>query len=383
MLEQILQKASNILTKSGSILIIPEQLLNNEVLGSSFGLALFLESLEKKTDVLISSDIEEKLALFQSNSLKKPTSLISEIFDPRAFVIKINTKQKPPNQLKYESEEHCLKIIIDSEKENFTKEDVSFEYTPFDYDLIITIGISDLKNLGQIYSENTDFFKNIPTINIHTKPIINSEKYHKNTALNIINQGYVSKSEIVLSLIEEVNKKSISRDVANWLLLAIIEATDNFQKDNLSEATTNTLPSLVGYGAQKENIIKTTESKEDDQIFNAAAKILSQKELVKIKNNLLIKIPKDYFKEEFNKKTLVSLAREVSLNFTKIDNIFLFLEKNKEFIVAAYIKNGDDFSKIINQINGSVYENCIFTKIKASSLDDAQQKIITLLNISW
>lgn len=383
MIEQVFQKASNLIEKRRSILIIPNQLLDNETLGSAFGIALFLESLDKKVDILISTDISEKITTFQNNSLKKPSSLISEIFDPRSFIIKINTKQKPPNQLKYESDDDCLKIIIDSEKENFTKDDISFEYTPYDYDLILTIGISGLKSLELPYTENVDLFKNTPIINIHTKPILNSEKYSENTFINIVGQNCASKSELILPLMEKINKTLINKDIANWLLLALVEATNNFQKNNLSANTISALPTLLQYGAQKDKIVKTTESKEDDQIFNAAAQILSQKEVLKIKNNLLIKVPKDYFKEDINKKTLVSLAREISLNFIKIDNIFLVLEKNNEYIVAAYIKNGDDFAKITEQINGSAYENCIFAKIKASSLDEAQDKIITLLNISW
>lgn len=383
MIEQVFQKASNLIEKKRSILIIPNQLLDNETLGSAFGIALFLEALDKKVDVLISTDISEKITTFQNNSLKKPSSLISEIFDPRSFVIKINTRQKPPNQLKYESGDDCLKIIIDSEKENFTKDDISFEYTPYDYDLILTIGISDLKSLGLPYTENTDLFQNTQVINIHTKPILNSEKYFKSTFINIVSQNCASKSEVILPLIEKINKKLINKDIADWLLFALVETTNNFQKNNLSANTISVLPALLQYGAQKDKIIKITESKEDDQIFNAAAQILSQKEILKIKNNLLIKVPKDYFKEDINKKTLVLLAREISLNFIKIDNIFLFLEKNNEYIVAAYIKNDDDFAKITEQINGSVYENCVFAKIKASSLDEAQDKIITLLNISW
>lgn len=383
MIEQLFQKASHSIEKSGSILIIPDQLPDNDSMGSSFGLAIFLESLGKRVEVLTSFNAEEKLRTFKDASFKTPSFLIPEIFDPRAFVIKINTAQKSPDQLKYEVEEGFLKIIIDSEKENFTKNDISFEYTPFNHDLVILVGITSLKNIGDAYFKNKDFFSQTQIININNRPVLIPEKDTQKSPINLINQSCASKSELILPLMERINAKLINGDVANWLGWSLVEATDNLQKNNLTSQTTNMLPALARYGAKKELIIKATLSEEDDHVFNFATKILAQKEFLKIKNNLFIKIPRDIITEEINKKTLVSLAREVSLNLARIENIFLFLEKDYEFIVVAHIKNNADFEKIGSQIGGTIYENCIFIKIKAENIDQAQQKIITLLNISW
>lgn len=383
MIDLTLQKASNLLSKSRSILIIPKQLPDNKALGSAFGLAIFLESLDKNTSTLISFDAEEKFGIFQKNGFKLPSHIVPEISDTRAFVIKINTKDKPANQLKYETEDGCIKILVDSERENFSSEDISFEYTPFNYDLIVVIGISDIENLGSVYTKNKDFFDSTPTINIRNKPAPDTDNHPQKTVFNLVGQGHASKSEIVLALAESIDKKLITKDIANWLALSLSEETDNLQKPNLNTGTLHTMPTLIQYGAQKESVVLATDSKEDDKIFNAAAKILAKKEITKIKNNVFVKIHPDFFDGEINKKMLLSLAREIYLNFLKIDNVFLFLEKNKEFIVAAHIKNKVDFDKITTQLNGSAYEDCIFAKIKASSLDEAEQKIITLLNVSW
>lgn len=342
MLEQLLQKSSALIGKSGSILIIPDQSLGTETIGATFGLALFLEALNKKVDVLISSDLNEKINSPEESLFKKPSSLITEIYDPRAFIIKINTQEKPASQLKYEADKDYLKIIIDSEKENFSPQDISFEYTPFGYDLIIALGISNLKNLGDIFSKNKDFFQQIPIINIDIKPAITAEN---KSAINLINQGSASKSEIVYSLLKQLNPKLIDKNIANWLTLS--------------------------------------PKKENDKIFNQAAKLIALKNFTSIKNNVFIEIPQGFLKEEVTKKTLFDLANKISLNFFKTENIYLFLEKNKEFIVTIYTKNGDSLKKITSRLNGTVYENCVFVKIKFSNIGEARKKIITLLNISW
>jgi len=343
MLEQLLRKSSALINKSESILIIPDQSLGTETIGATFGLALFLEALSKRVDVLISSDLSKKVSFPESGtSPKKPSSLITEIYDPRAFIIKINTQEKPASQLKYEADKDCLKIIIDSERENFSPQDISFEYTPFGYDLIITLGIGNLKNLGDIFLKNRDFFQQIPIINIDIKPAITAE--NKNT-INLINQGCASKSEIIYSLLKQLNSQLIDKDIANWLAFS--------------------------------------PKKESDKIFNQAAKLIALKNFTTIKNNIFIEIPQGFLEEEVTKKTLFDLSHKISSNFFKIENIFLFLEKNKEFIVVIYVKNSNNLEKIKSRLNGTVYENCVFVKIKSPSIEEARKKIITLLNISW
>ena len=343
MLEQLLKKSSVLIDKSKSILIIPDQSLGTETIGATFGLALFLEALSKRVDVLISSDLSKKVSFPESGtSPKKPSSLITEIYDPRAFIIKINTQEKPASQLKYEADKDCLKIIIDSERENFSPQDISFEYTPFGYDLIITLGIGNLKNLGDIFLKNRDFFQQIPIINIDIKPAITAE--NKNT-INLINQGCASKSEIIYSLLKQLNSQLIDKDIANWLAFS--------------------------------------PKKESDKIFNQAAKLIALKNFTTIKNNIFIEIPQGFLEEEVTKKTLFDLSHKISSNFFKIENIFLFLEKNKEFIVVIYVKNSNNLEKIKSWLNGTVYENCVFVKIKSPSIEEARKKIITLLNISW
>lgn len=343
MLEQLLQKSSALIEKSASILIIPEQSLEIETLGATFGLALFLEILNKKNDVLISSDLSEKMNFPKSASLKKPCSLITEIYDPRAFIIKINTKEKPASRLKYEAEKDCLKIIIDSEKENFSPQDVSFEYTPFSYDLIIAVGISDLKNLGDIFLKNKDFFQQIPIININTKPTATAE--NKN-AINLINQGSASKNEIVRSLLEQLNPKLINKDIAAWLAF---------------------FPT----------------KKEEEKIYDQAVKLLALKNFTKIKNSVFIEIPPNFLRGEATKKILSDLAYEISLNFFEIENIYLFLRKNDDFIIAIYVKDGNNLGEIKFRLGGIIYENCVFIKIKSLNFQEARKKLITLLGISW
>lgn len=363
MLEQLLQKSANLIEKSNSVLIVPDPILSDKIVGSAFGLAIFLEALGKKTDILITENLNEKFNSLP-DGFKKPSSLSPEIYDSRAFVIKINTKEKMPNQLRYETEKGCLKIIIDSANENYDPKDISFEYTPFDYDLIITIGIGDIKNIGDPYEKNRVLFETIPTLSINKKVVLN----------NFL-------SETVFLIISQVDKKLINKNAANWLALALVDESGNLK--NQTGQTVSIFSELINCGAQKDKIAKLSQTKEDDAIFNSAAKIAALKEIIKIKNNLFIKIPPKFFKEEITKQSLLNLVREISFIFLKVNNIFMLFEKSGDIIAAGYIKNSADVEKIREQISGQIFENCIFAKIKAQNIDEAQEKLITLLGVSW
>lgn len=363
MLEQLLKKSVNLIEESKSTLIIPSPLLSDKIVGATFALATFLEDQEKKVDILMIDELNEKFSSLP-DGFKKPSSLIPEIYDNRAFVIKINSKEKTPNQLKYETEKDCLKIIIDSDQSNYDSKDISFGYTPFNYDLIITIGIGDIKNIGGKYEKNKSLFETVPILAINKKMALN----------NFL-------SEFIFLLISQIDKKAVDKNVANWLALALIDESNHLKNQN--NQTANIFSELLNCGAEKNKIAKLSQTKEDDKIFNAAAKIAALKEIIKIKNNIFIKIPPKFFKEEVNKQILLGLAREISFIFMKADNIFLTLEKGVEFVVVGYIKNPSDMEKINEQINGQIFENCVFAKIKVQNIDEAQEKLITLLNISW
>lgn len=363
MLEQSIKKSANLIEESKSVLIVPSPILSDKIVGAAFALATFLENQGKRANILMTGELSEKFDSLP-DGFKKPLSLISEIYDNRAFIIKINTTEKTPNQLRYESEKDCLKIIIDSARTNYDPKDISFEYTPFDYDLIIIVGISDIKNIGEPYEKNKILFETVPMLAINKKVALN----------NFL-------SEFVFLIISQINKKVINKNTANWLALALIDESDNLKNQN--DQTINIFSELLNCGAEKNKIAKLSQTKEDDAIFNAAAKIASLKEVVKIKNNLFIKIPPKFFKEEINKQILLGLAREISFIFMKADNILLILEKDKEFVAVGYVKNSADMEKISDRINGQIFENCVFAKIKAQNTDEAQEKLITLLGVSW
>lgn len=363
MLEQLLKKYAYLIEKSGSALIVPSPVLSDKIVGTAFGLALFLENQGKRADILITGDLNEKFDSLP-DGFKKPSSLIPEIYDSRAFIIKINTKEKTPNQLKYETEQNYLKIIIDSAEANYNPEDISFGYTPFDYNLIITIGIGDIKNIGEPYEKNKALFEATPTLNINRKMALN----------NFL-------SEFVFLIISQIDKKFVNKNIANWLALALIDESGNLK--NQTGQTANIFSELLSCGAEKNKLTKLSQTKDDDAILNTATKIAALKEIIKIKNNLFIKIPPKFFKEETSKQALLGLAREVSFMFLKADNVFLIIEKDGEFIAVGYAKNPADTGRIGEQINGLIFENCVFAKIKARNIDEAQEKLITLLNVSW
>lgn len=159
-IKQQLQKSAHLIEKSNYILIIPAQPPNKNAIDITLAVFSFLQNAGKKADIL---------SVAKNTAFNKYPA-VSNIADERAFIIKINTKEKPPNQLKYEADKGQIKIIIDSETQNFSPGDVSFEYTPFKYDLVVAACFKNLESLGNIFTRNRDFFAQTPIVNIGDSP---------------------------------------------------------------------------------------------------------------------------------------------------------------------------------------------------------------------
>lgn len=159
-IKQQLQKLAHLIEKSNHILIIPSQPPNKNAIDITLAVFSFLQNAGKKADILS----------ITKNTAFNNYPAVSNIADERAFIIKINTKEKPPNQLKYEGDKSQIKIIIDSEMQNFSPDDVSFGYTPFKYDLVAAVCFENLESLGNIFARNKDFFAQTPVVNISDNP---------------------------------------------------------------------------------------------------------------------------------------------------------------------------------------------------------------------
>lgn len=232
--------------KSETILICMGKNPSGDAIGSSLGLFLALRKLEKKVDIVSPTALLSKFSFLPLAEL-----ITHKIEGARDYVLSLDVKKEKLQQLRYEVKNDKLRIFITAKDCDINNRNIKLESSKFRYDLIITLCVSDLENLGHIYDENSEFFYDIPLINIDHNP--SNEYFGK---INFVDVSMSSSSEMIFTLISELGGELFDESIATSLLTGIISETDSFQNKNTTPKDFMTAASLIAYKANKQDIIR-------------------------------------------------------------------------------------------------------------------------------
>jgi len=239
--------------KAKEILIIFPNNKDGDSLSAALAFFEFLKNLNKSADLFEANPSstaedfsEDNLSFLPNfNKIKKTLSNL------RSFIVSLNIKNTKVSQIKYSVNEDELNFIVSPSSGWLSPEDVSLKTGEFKYDLIITIGISNLDLIGEVYDNNVEFFYKTTLINIDRSPA--NEDFGQ---INFIDLNSITNSEIAYYLLKNYQKDKITENVATCLLCGIIKKTKNFKVDNLNPRTLLASSELISLGAKREEIIK-------------------------------------------------------------------------------------------------------------------------------
>lgn len=232
--------------KANNILITFNKVWNGDAIASALAMYLILKKLDKNTGV-----VAEKFDHGKQFSFLPAYNKIDHSLDNlRKFIITLNTTNAKVEKIKYQTEENHLNFIISPKEGFFTKDDISTHAGEFKYDLIITIDTPDLESLGKIYDNDTEFFYQVPIINIdhHSE----NEEYGQ---INEVQITSIATSEIVFNLVSEYSRDLIDEDIATCLLAGIISKTRSFKTQNITPRSLSASAQLISMGARREEIV--------------------------------------------------------------------------------------------------------------------------------
>ncbi|HSV94488.1 MAG TPA: hypothetical protein VLH94_00720 [Spirochaetia bacterium] len=120
---------------------------------------------------------------------------------------------------------------------------VKYSFSGAEADLVITLGVNSLEELGKIYADEKKFLDNVTTIslNVSLRPVsFTGNVYHKNRT---------SFCELVTGLCEELKLK-INSGISQNLLTFIFESSNNFSSSHLTADTFSSIAYLMRSGAR-------------------------------------------------------------------------------------------------------------------------------------
>jgi nanoRNase/pAp phosphatase (c-di-AMP/oligoRNAs hydrolase) len=322
------------LEKSKNILVVFPSHPASDALASALALFLFLKNIGLEVDIagIKNNGQHESLSFLPAYS-----EITEQLNNLRRFIVSLDISQAKVSQLKYSVDNNQLNFIISPKDGWFKPEDVTARTGEFKYDLIFTIGASDLEALGQLYDDNVEFFYKTTVINIDHQAA--NEDYGQ---INFVDLNTVATAEILFYLLKNYRPEMISEEVATCLLAGIIQQTKNFKTPNLTPRVLLTTSELIASGARREEIIDHLYRSRDMASLKLWGKILTN--LKAEKNNELLWSKLD--SQEFNRpgtnlNSLNDIIEELIATVPSSKIIIVFGEKSPDEteMLAYSLKN--------------------------------------------
>lgn len=336
------QQVYNNLTSSKSILITFKKHWDLDSLATSLALALWLNKLNKQIDIVCEDFSPQQ----QHNFLKDIKKIQTEIVGLKKFTLALNLNKTKLNEFSYEVKDNKLLIYLVPQKGMFDKKDISTTSSDYKYNLIVTINTPDLESLESIYQINSDFFYNTPIINIGHSP--ENEQFGQ---INYFNLTATSAAEMIFNIIEKHEPHQLDETIATYLLTGMIAKTKSFKTSNVTPVALETASKLIGYGADRELIIRNLYNTKSLETLKLWGKILAR-----LKNDNNYKLVWSYLKSEdlknidHNQLNTFSLIDELITSSPEAEIIVLFSElaENETEVIIYSTKNLDSRQLVEN-----------------------------------
>lgn len=363
------EQIKKLIENKKNILIVFGKSINGDAIGSAVALALFLEKMGKRIDI-VSHDFNSPSNFKFLNKTKE----IKPGFDfLQKFVISVDINKTGLQELSYDVKENKLRIFITPKQSFLNRENIHTAQSDFKYDLIFVVDTPDLESLGNIYDNNTELFYQKPIVNIDHKS--NNENFGQ---INLIDITHTSTAEGIYHLIKKISPEQIDKEIATSLLTGIISKTRSFKSQNIKPQTLNTASELINLGAEREYIIQNLYRTRTIATLKLWGSVLSH---LQNDNNLHLAwsviTRDDFIRSNSTPEDLSDIIEELLSNSPQIKLLVLFYEKNDQINVILDTNkeyNALEILRPLGQVNGDKHQARII--LENTDLKQAEEKII-------
>lgn len=193
------------------------------------GLALFLSLKKSGKRATIACSTEMTVAFSALVGVDK----IQRKLAGRNLTITFDYIEDSIEKVSYNIEDNKFNLVIQPKAgvPPLSSERVSYSYSGGEADLVFTLGIQDLKDLGGLYQESKSFFEKQTIVDIDINPANN--QFGK---INLIDPTASSCSEVITHLVSRLGLP-IDGDIASNLLLGIERTTNSFSSSKVGAGT--------------------------------------------------------------------------------------------------------------------------------------------------
>lgn len=247
-----LATAKNLLPSSSNILIALPVNSNIDKLAAGLSLCLVLEGAGKQVSIICDDTIRVGQAnLYGIDHIKNslPPQGGGNLVLTLEGVASLNGTIPALEKLDWYAENNNLNLVFHVlSGQSFAPVRITPKYQNSSFNIVFTIGASNLPSLGSIYQLNQQIFTNTHIVNIDNQGVNSSFGQ-----TNIIDPQATSISEIVSNIITDLGF-IIDGDSATNLLAGLFDATKNLTDSNVSADTYVCVGNLLKAGGRKPNV---------------------------------------------------------------------------------------------------------------------------------
>lgn len=264
---ELREQIKKLIDQSENILITFKKQANGDSIASALALKAFLDK-QGKTSQIVSDGFSTP---DQLKFLAESKNIGVGIDSLRQFIISFDLSKTPLQDFSYNIENDQLKIFLTPKKGAFKDSDFKTESGKFKYDLIVTVDTEDLSSLGNLFTDNQDFFHQTTIINIDHKP--ENEQYGQ---VNFVDLNVTSAAELLFNYFSQTNIGFIDANIANYLLTGLIFKTQSFKSPKVTPTTLMIASQLMKLGANREEIVKNVYYTKSIETLKLWGKVLSR-----------------------------------------------------------------------------------------------------------
>lgn len=235
-----INQLQNLFQSAQSLLVLLPPQPNQDLLASGLALNQVINQAEKTSIIGCSSyntSFKDIAGLDQiKNTIGNQTLVIS-------FPYKEDTVEHVSYDIDQETNLFQLRIKPKDGATPLATDSINYSHTGASADLVITLGIKSLEELGRLYSDEKDFLDNAKIVNFHLK------SQTKFASLNLTPQSATSYSEALTTLIKTLNLTFPQTSAIN-LYKQILYFTQNFSLPALTPESLEAAAFLLRSGAQ-------------------------------------------------------------------------------------------------------------------------------------
>lgn len=178
-----------LLDKTKTVGIFPSKIAGVDAFSAAVGLYYILQETGKEVSLVYQGKFPDGC-----DSLIKREEVKTNVKD-RTLSVSIDYADSPAGKVHYTTEDDTLTLHLSPVQKDFDLSKVKASITGYDYDLVFTVGVSELSDLGQVYDELKEDFDKSKIVNID-----NTDRNTKYGYLNFVDAMAHSLSNLVFNL---------------------------------------------------------------------------------------------------------------------------------------------------------------------------------------